>query len=135
MNLLPRACLDCGQPTRDGSRCHRCLAATYKAEDQRRGNRHQRGYTNDWARLAKEAIRRQPWCTDCGHWGSTDNPLTGDHLRWPAETLDDVDVVCKKCNSRRGAKRSMIFDKAGTGTAGMPREAITHPYNDHLGLA
>jgi hypothetical protein len=38
---------------------------------------------------------------DCG----TTEDLTGDHLRWPARTLADVEVVCRSCNSRRGALR------------------------------
>ena len=25
--------------------------------------------------------KEQPWCEMCGHWGSTDNPLTADHIR------------------------------------------------------
>jgi 5-methylcytosine-specific restriction protein A len=61
-----------------------------------------RGYDSDWRRLSKLARTLQPWCSDCG--SLTD--LTADHLRWPATSLDDVDVVCRACNSRRGARRS-----------------------------
>jgi hypothetical protein len=33
--------------------------------------------------------------------------LTGDHLRWPAENLADVEVVCRSCNSKRGPRRGV----------------------------
>ncbi len=42
-----------------------------------------------------------PFCMDCG----THEDLTADHLRWPARTLIDVEVVCRSCNSKRGALR------------------------------
>jgi len=59
----------------------------------------------------------QPFCTDCGHWGSNANPLTTDHLRWPARTLADVDVVCRSCNSKRGRFAVTDLDPASPGSA------------------
>ena len=86
MTSLPRRCLEpgCGYLVRNGSRCPQHQRAKDQAKDQARGNTTERGYGSDWAKLSREAIRRQPWCTDCGHRGSNANPLTGDHLRWPA---------------------------------------------------
>jgi 5-methylcytosine-specific restriction endonuclease McrA len=54
-----------------------------------------------------EAIKRQPFCTDCGTRGSKANPLTGDHKvplskGGTARTLADVVVACRSCNSSRG---------------------------------
>lgn len=105
--MMVRPCLDCQRPTRNGSRCPSCAKSREQQRDQRRGTRTQRGYGNDWDRLAKQAIAEQPWCTDCGHTGSEDNPLTGDHvvpLARGGERLPPVVVVrCRRCNSRRGA--------------------------------
>jgi len=38
--MLPKPCLGCGKPTRNGSRCPRCE----RAHDSSRGTRHDRGY-------------------------------------------------------------------------------------------
>lgn len=99
-----RPCLECGALSA-GSRCLAHRRARERARDKRRGNRHDRGYDNDWVRLVSRAIETQPWCTDCGTTGTKDNPLTGDHLRWPALTVADVEVVCRRCNSSRGPLR------------------------------
>lgn len=101
---MRRPCLTCGEPT-DGSWCpeHR--------RDQRDHDRSatQRGYDSTWQRLSRRARHLQPWCTDCG---AVDD-LTADHLHWPATTLADVEVVCRSCNSRRGAVRT----RGGTPTS------------------
>lgn len=106
--MARRPCLDCGRLT-TGSRCSSCRLATDNKRYQRRGTRQARGYDADWERLVAQAINAQPWCTDCGvdreRAATTGNPLTGDHLRWPAATLDDVAVVCRRCNSMRGPLR------------------------------
>ena len=94
---LPKPCLDCGTPT-DATRCPTHTSTA----NRRRGSAAERGYDHRWRRLSKRAIRRQPWCSDCG---AVDD-LTADHLRWPARNLDDVDVVCRSCNSKRGAVRT-----------------------------
>lgn len=99
--MAVRPCLTCGALSR-GSRCPTHTAANQRATDARRGTATQRGYDSAWRRLVAEAIRLHPWCSDCG----TTKDLTGDHLRWPALTLADVQVVCRPCNSRRPNRRS-----------------------------
>jgi len=99
MSTLARPCLDCGAKISSGSRCDNCTPEKAKTAD--------RGYGSAWAKLSRAAIRAHPWCTDCGTRGSRGNPLTGDHLRWPARSLSDVEVVCRRCNSRRGARRKI----------------------------
>jgi hypothetical protein len=99
MTKLTRACLNCGQPIESGMRCEDC------------GKTKQRGYDAAWKHLVAAAIAAQPWCTDCENTGTPGNPLTGDHLRWPAVGLDDVEVVCRRCNSRRGPRRG-VYRKA-----------------------
>jgi len=96
---LARPCLGCGTTIAAGSRCDTCTPTKIKTAA--------RGYDARWRQLARQAIRQHPWCTDCGTSGSKTNPLTGDHLRWPAQTLADIEVVCRRCNSRRGARRKI----------------------------
>jgi 5-methylcytosine-specific restriction endonuclease McrA len=97
---LARPCLRCGTVIAAGSRCPNCTPAKAKTAA--------RGYGTRWQRLARAAIKLHPWCTDCSTTGTPDNPLTGDHLRWPAHTLADIEVVCRRCNSRRGARRKVL---------------------------
>jgi 5-methylcytosine-specific restriction enzyme A len=97
-----RPCLDCGTPAR-GSRCPR----DQREHERRRGSATERGYDSAWRKLTIRAKAAQPWCSACG----TTRDLTVDH-RDPSTkgradlTLADVDVLCRSCNSRKGARRS-----------------------------
>lgn len=100
-----RACLDCRTPA-EATRCLDCEAQRPKVKRGERSNpasADRRGYTAAWRRLARSAIALQPWCSAC----HSPEDLTGDHLRWPARSLDDVDVLCRSCNSSKGAIRSL----------------------------
>lgn len=122
MTSLPRSCLGCGRKIAAGSRCERCQAQVNWQHAQRKGTRQSRGYDAQWDKLSRAAIKRQPYCSDCGHWGSNANPLTGDHLRWPAVTVDDVDVVCRRCNSKHGARRGDWIERTRSSSdMGSPR--------------
>ena len=69
----------------------------------------ERGYGSRWQRLSKRARKLQPFCTDCG----SPYDLTADHTEqaWrrveqgKSLRLQDIDVVCRDCNSARGAAR------------------------------
>lgn len=103
MTPLRRPCLDCGEPT-DATRCEQC-----RPRDPQLKSTRERGYGTTWRKLSERARRLQPWCTDCG----TVNDLTADHSpeawqRYEAGKtirLDDIEVVCRPCNSRRGKAR------------------------------
>lgn len=104
-----KPCIDCGQPA-PGSRCTECKVerarAGYVRAADRRGTTAERGYGSRWRRLSERARARQPWCSVCG----TSEDLTVDHLvplaaggpRHPR--LGDVIVLCRSCNSRKGAR-------------------------------
>ena len=113
----PRACgyQGCGGitgqcPTHDALR-----AAAKQRHRAGRPTTAQRGYDSAWRTLvaqAKAAQRREygyVWCVDCGiteeQGKAQGNPITGDHLRWPALTVEDVAIRCRVCNSRRGPMR------------------------------
>ena len=116
---LARPCLGCGTKISSGSRCDNCTLTKAKTAA--------RGYDARWQHLARQAVRHHPWCTDCGTPDTPDNPLTGDHLRWPALTLADIEVVCRRCNSRRGARRKInnSFDH-GLNDPQPASQCITH---------
>lgn len=109
-----RPCLDCGVPVepndrRRGARCIPCRDADLRMRSKHRvhkpkppGHTTASGYDGRWRRLSERARRLHPMCMDCG----TSADLTTDHLRWPARSLLDVEVVCRRCNSRRGPLRS-----------------------------
>lgn len=89
------------------------------ASEERRGTPKSQGYGAAWRRLSRRARRLQPFCSDCGR---TDE-LTADHSpeAWERQQqglpirLEDIDVVCKGCNSERGPAR---------GPDAVPRETI-----------
>ena len=110
---LASICATCGAPftlepgEMRRSRCTDCRPAPREIPD--RGTPKERGYDERWRRLSIRARRAQPFCSDCG---ATDD-LTADHTpeAWARREagqsirLEDVDVVCRPCNGRRGAVR------------------------------
>lgn len=110
---LNSICADCGASyTRDrpSSRCPECAPKDDTLRPSRAGKTTtQRGYGGAWQRLSKRARAMQPFCSDCG----TPEDLTADHSEetWRRMAagkvlrLQDVDVVCRRCNSERGAAR------------------------------
>lgn len=105
-------CAHCGSPyeqTSTSAQCDDCRPKDDGTLDQYRGSRYERGYDSRWKRLSLRARRLQPFCSDCG---SADD-LTADHSveAWKRHEagkpirLQDIDVVCRRCNSDRGAAR------------------------------
>lgn len=102
-------CADCGTPYEKDGRgdCPECRPV--RKDPPNRGTRHERGYDAAWSRLSARARRLQPFCLDCG----SPYDLTADHspAAWErraagkAIRLEDIDVVCRGCNSARGAAR------------------------------
>ena len=99
--MIWTSCLECGEPS-PRPRCpehtiHRSRPSTAL------------GYDWTWQKLSKRARRQQPFCSDCG----ARDDLTTDHTpeAWRRKNaglpirLQDVDVVCRGCNARRGRAR------------------------------
>lgn len=83
----------------------RCVECNRKRE-RARPSRQRRGYNSPWYKLSKRAIKAQPYCSVCG----SETDLTTDHVDpatkgRPGLTLDDVQVLCRSCNSRKGGTR------------------------------
>lgn len=112
----------CGQLT-DATYCD---DHTYKKPPPVRVNdRDADGYDWRWRKLSLRARKLQPWCTDCG----TADDLTGDHTpeAWQRKAdgktirLQDIDVVCRVCNIKRGAARGDNVTRGG-GVSQTPRQ-------------
>jgi 5-methylcytosine-specific restriction protein A len=104
-------CIVCGEPS-PRTRCnqHDLSNPTYNPN---RATPRERGYdTTAWRKLSKKAREAQPWCSECG----TTQDLTTDHLRWPARTLRDVQVLCRTHNSAKGAAEGRTQGGRGTQT-------------------
>lgn len=102
MSLL-RPCIECGELSAN-ARCQ-----VHRPAEAPKATATQRGYDSTWSRLSLRARAAQPFCTDCL---STED-LTADHSpeAWErkekglAIRLQDVEVLCRSCNSKRGAAR------------------------------
>lgn len=123
--MLAKPCIKCGEPVRGASYCD-----DHRPHDNRAKNRQERGYGGAWPRLSKRARRIQPWCTDCG---ATED-LTCDHSTeaWRRRDagkpirLQDIDVVCRRCNAARGRQRPDQGGQPGAGH-GAPRRQGVEP--------
>ncbi len=45
-----------------------------------RASRHERGYTNKWAKVAKQYLAQHPWCVMCEKQGSHTPATEVDHI-------------------------------------------------------
>ena len=98
-----KVCITCGQLAA-GTRCDDCQSAHTRRIDQQRGGREARGYGPTWRRRAKQIIRLNPACIDCG---STDD-LTVDHIipkaRGGTDEPENLATRCRTHNSSKGAQ-------------------------------
>ena len=115
-----RPCLGCGEPT-DRTRCPGCQPADQRPSSTRRG------YDAAWRRLSQRARRLQPFCDDCGAVAD----LTTDHTTeaWERHAaglpirLQDVAVVCRSCNARRGRAKP-VEPRGDTPSRGTRRPTV-----------
>lgn len=104
MSDLLKACAHCGELS-NGTYC-----IDHRPKDNRGKNRRNQGYDAAWDRLSKRARFMQPFCSVPG---CTDMDLTVDHSpeAWERKQLgkpirlQDVEVLCRSHNSKRGAAR------------------------------
>lgn len=101
-----------------------------KQADQRRGSRHERGYSNAWIRASRAYRAKHPFCVECQQ---RESRLVAaehvDHIQPPRyreamESRDPVRIteakrlfwnssnwqpLCRTCHSRKTAKNDMGF--------------------------
>lgn len=126
---LLKSCIVCGEIS-EANRCseHR-LSHAPKADTG------SRGYGWTWQKLSRRARRLQPWCSDCG---ATED-LTTDHSpeAWERHEqgkvirLQHVDVLCRSCNSKRGAARGESVTWGGGVGPSAPGPAAKAKFESH----
>ncbi|UCZ90473.1 hypothetical protein [Gordonia sp. WA4-43] len=131
---MRRPCIECGEPA-DATRCDDCAPAhrSVTRTDLPTTSARSRGYGTAWDKLSRQARRMQPWCSDCG----TRDDLTADHSEeaWRRHDagkpirLQDIDVLCRRCNARKGrARPGGQPPRGGTGLGGgEPRRPLHTP--------
>lgn len=114
MNVMAkRPCIDCNAPT-DATRCPTCARRNQTTKDARRGTTTQRGYGWPWQQVSRQAIALHlaTYGLVCPGWqvpAHTTQPgsLTTDHIVAKAhggtDSLSNCQVLCRPCNSRKGA--------------------------------
>ena len=98
-------CLDCGELTRDGSRCADCQQErTARINARPKPNTTARGLGHAHRIRAKAVVQAAQACQRCGHPGTPDNPLTAHHTVARAKGGTDSPMValCRRCNSQIG---------------------------------
>src|SRR5690625_2248396 len=110
MARLQSVCPECGAVfSREDSSAYCSDCKPQRDYATRTKTTRERGYNERWNRLSRKARELQPFCSDCG----TMDDLTADHteLAWQrfdagkSIRLQDIDVVCRSCNSARGEAR------------------------------
>ena len=113
-----KTCSECGSPYEaddsGSSLCLECLPTQRRDSNRDRLDRlntttTELGYGYRWQQLSKRARQQQDFCSDCG----SPHDLTADHTttawrRYEAGLpirLEDIDVVCRRCNTERGPAR------------------------------
>lgn len=111
MPFMPKRLCPCGCSTRIGPGERRC-AASVRRYDVQRGNRHERGYTNEWADYSRERLERFPVCVHCGARATMTNHIKGARahpdLFWDPSNHESV---CTACNNRQNIAREGGFGK------------------------
>ena len=101
-----RTCIDCGTIA-DNTRCPDCRTRVDRTKRAKRPDLHNATHR----RIRRDAIAAHPWCARC----NATSDLTLDHVA-PASTLLGFQVLCRSCNSSKGAR-----------TGGHPRDGIKDP--------
>jgi 5-methylcytosine-specific restriction endonuclease McrA len=105
------ACLECGAlaPKTKFGRCETHAKAWMMQRQKNRRGEGAKYNAPGWRGLSMRMRAEQPWCSKCGTQGSSNNPLTLDHLiplaaggkLVPDE--DGVQVLCRRCNTSEGS--------------------------------
>jgi 5-methylcytosine-specific restriction endonuclease McrA len=99
-----KPCVVCGALSR-GPRCAR--------HPLTRPTTTERGLGSKWQKVARDQVKRQPWCSCPGcslHQGpcNAEQDLTADHVvprSRGGSTQDGVATLCRRCNSAKGNRQ------------------------------
>jgi 5-methylcytosine-specific restriction endonuclease McrA len=99
---LPIYCLDCGTPSRSGTRCDPCR----RRRAALRTSTTERGYDNAWRRLRASILERDGYrCRYCGADATTVDHVVSIRVA-PNLRLEPSNLVacCVRCNSTKANK-------------------------------
>jgi len=102
-------CLDCGELTRDGSRCTDCQQErTARINARPKANTTQRGLGAAHRARAKAVLEAAQVCAICGRPPTKADPLTADHTtpRSQGGGESPLRAAHRSCNSRAGGQLS-----------------------------
>lgn len=94
-------CLDCGQLSRNGSRCERCQGVVDARTNERKQQRQH--YKGDYSKRAKAVRESATICWICNEPARLGDPWTADHV-YPGIPDSPLLAAHRSCNSRRGNK-------------------------------
>ena len=90
------ACLDCGQLTRNGSRCRACG----DRREALRGTSTHRGYDGEWRRTRAAFLATNPRCLLCGAPASDVDHVVA-RRRGGTNDWSNLRPLCHACHSRK----------------------------------
>ncbi|MGX5913939.1 HNH endonuclease [Aliidiomarina sp. Khilg15.8] len=109
-----KPCRNCKRNlTRDRSGlCENCLpehGTNWKAWQERKGNRHQRGYGSNWEKLRRIVLERdEHLCLSCVAAGIYTQGTHVDHIKPKAQggddSMDNLQTLCKTCHEAKTAR-------------------------------
>lgn len=119
--MTMKPCVVCGEVT-ERSRCSEHILPDLRAKD-----RVTRQRTARWKRTSTRLRRQQPFCSECG----TQDDLTVDHVIPLADGGDpydenNLDVLCRPCNSRKGASTRGDEVREAEGPTAGKAESASH---------
>lgn len=102
---FPSPCVDCGQLTRNGTRCEQHDAQRKAARDATRVRPNRRAlYDNpDYRKRAKAVRENATVCWICKGGPRPDDAFQADHLL-PGDPTSPLAAAHRSCNARRGNK-------------------------------
>ena len=85
---------------------HKAQASGWTKREQHKGNRHQRGYGNEWTKLRIEILRRDKnLCQPCMRAGRLTEAHAVDHIKPKAKGGTDeprnLEAICKACHAAK----------------------------------
>jgi len=124
---LAYLCPGCGHPHDRRGHCAVCR----RKRERVRGSSDQRGLGAEHRRIREQVLREETACWICGGRGTTDDPLTADHVVARAgggrNVRSNYRAAHASCNSSRGAKvvggsQAIVGDSCAT-----PKSAFSPP--------
>ena len=114
---------------------HKAPVRVRKAQDDRRGTAHQRGYGSDWRRLSRRYRAENPFCELCESRGLLVAVQLVDHVI-PVDVRPDLRMyeenlcgLCRPCHFRKTSEDEERYGPAGARKASEPSQGYVFDKN------